>query len=261
MVVTIISEQDPFPLLQKDLEDYMMTVNQLHDRYHKSLAIHQFENQSDADTNAKDSAQSFNKLQFYIKDILKDMNDAIEMIDLYPERFNISQDEIASRKSFIDNISNTLSKFETDFNRISAISTSSNTSDSMSSLHTHHMNNIDFSTVPLHYHSEYKTSLSFDDQLSKQQDSLIHQEDQLDSLSNTVGNIRQHAYQIHSELQDQVILLNEMEDHVDHVDNRFQNAYKKLQGFVIDSKKSSGGRWIIVLVILLIITIVILIIV
>lgn len=257
----MISEQDPFPLLQKDLEDCMITANQLHDRYHKGLIIHSHGNQNDSDINLKDNARSFNKLQRYIKDVLKDMNGAMEMIDLYPERFNISQDEIISRKSFIDNINNTLSKFEADFNRISAISESPNISDLVSPLHTHHMDNTDFSTVPLHYHSQDNTVLSFDDQLSKQQDRLIHQEDQLDSLSNTVGNIRQHAYQIHSELQDQVILLNEMEDHVDHVDNRFQSTYKKLQGFVIDSKKSSGGRWIIVLVILLITTIVILIIV
>lgn len=93
--------------------------------------------------------------------------------------------------------------------------------------------------------------------LDQQQLELKKQDEHLDVVAATVGTIRQQAYMIHSELGDQAVLLNDMEDSVEKIDGKFDRARRRLDVFFAKSKKGSG-KWIIFLILILIALIIVL---
>ncbi|RUS12788.1 hypothetical protein BC938DRAFT_478424, partial [Jimgerdemannia flammicorona] len=66
---------------------------------------------------------------------------------------------------------------------------------------------------------------------------MREQDDQLEGISVTLVNMKETASTMHQEIDDQVILLEEMESHVDHTSDRLKKAMKKV---VYILKKEEG---------------------
>jgi syntaxin 8 len=93
---------------------------------------------------------------------------------------------------------------------------------------------------------------------SYHQQVLREQDDQLDTLSESIGRQRQLAMQVGDELEGQVALLDEVDRGVDRHQGRLDGAKKRLRGVSEKAKANWGMTTIIVLIVVLVLLIVIL---
>jgi syntaxin 8 len=87
---------------------------------------------------------------------------------------------------------------------------------------------------------------------------LQEQDDQLDTLSESIGRQRQLAMQVGDELEGQVALLDEVDRGVDRHQGRLDGAKKRLKGVSQKASANKGMTTIIVLIVILVLLIVIL---
>ena len=87
---------------------------------------------------------------------------------------------------------------------------------------------------------------------------LQEQDDQLDTLSDSIGRQRQLAMQVGDELEGQVALLDEVDRGVDRHQSRLDGAKKRLKGVSEKAKANWGATTILVLIVILVLLIVIL---
>ena len=101
-------------------------------------------------------------------------------------------------------------------------------------------------------------------EMSNQQINAYHQQvmqeqdDQLDTLSESIGRQRNLAMQVGDELEGQVALLDEVDRGVDRHQGRLDGAKRRLKGFSQKAKANWGMTTIIVLIVILVLLIVIL---
>lgn len=87
---------------------------------------------------------------------------------------------------------------------------------------------------------------------------LQEQDDQLDTLSESIGRQRQLAMQVGDELEGQVALLDEVDRGVDRHQSRLDGAKKRLKGVSEKAKANWGLTTILILIVVLVLLIVIL---
>lgn len=87
---------------------------------------------------------------------------------------------------------------------------------------------------------------------------LQEQDDQLDTLSESIGRQRHLAMQVGDELEGQVALLDEVDRGVDRHQGRLDGAKKRLKGVGERAKENWGMTTIIVLIVILVLLIVVL---
>ena len=87
---------------------------------------------------------------------------------------------------------------------------------------------------------------------------LQEQDDQLDTLSESIGRQRHLSMQIGDELEGQVALLDEVDRGVDRHQSRLDGAKRRLQGVGAKAKANWGVTTIIVLIVILVLLIAIL---
>lgn len=93
---------------------------------------------------------------------------------------------------------------------------------------------------------------------SYHQQVLQEQDDQLDTLSESIGRQRQLAMQVGDELEGQVALLDEVDRGVDRHQSRLDGAKKRLKGVSEKAKENMGMTTIIILIVVLVLLIAIL---
>ncbi|KAF9327093.1 camp-dependent protein kinase catalytic subunit [Podila minutissima] len=106
------------------------------------------------------------------------------------------------------------------------------------------------------------SNTKFIEQEAQQQQILMQEQDQqLDGVMHTVLNMREIATVMNDELQDQSILLDDLDEHVDRTSGRLQKTMKRMNKFIKDNEETKStcciGILIVVLIILLILVIVV----
>ncbi|RMZ88572.1 hypothetical protein DV736_g4204, partial [Chaetothyriales sp. CBS 134916] len=87
---------------------------------------------------------------------------------------------------------------------------------------------------------------------------LMEQDDQLDSLSESIGRQRHLAMQVGDELEGQIALLDDVDRGVDRHQTRLDGARRRLKGVGDKAKANWGMTTIIVLIVILVLLIVVL---
>ncbi|KPI38244.1 uncharacterized protein AB675_1020 [Cyphellophora attinorum] len=87
---------------------------------------------------------------------------------------------------------------------------------------------------------------------------LQEQDDQLDTLSESIGRQRHLAMQVGDELEGQVALLDQVDRGVDRHQGRLDGARKRLKGVSSKAKENWGMTTIVVLIVVLVLLIVVL---
>lgn len=87
---------------------------------------------------------------------------------------------------------------------------------------------------------------------------LATQDDQLDTLSESIGRQRHLSMQIGDELEGQVALLDEVDRGVDRHQGRLDGAKRRLDGVARTARRNWGMTTIVVLIVILILLIIVL---
>jgi len=245
--------QDPFHLVKEDVQQTLKEVNALYEHWKNLLT----------NTNTAENKEFVwvqkeleNKIQNIVDD-LDDLDETIEIVEKNIQKYELDDDEIQLRKSFIvvtrkrvksirDEIkdNNTKSKIERD-NRSLLMARKEETKISQSgNKYTKLDNEIN------------RENNDFISENSEQQKLIIGEQDvALDDLHDHIQVIKDMSYNIGDELENQSKIINEVEYRAEGLDTKLKATQKRLNALI---KKTKGyisycviGLLLIVLVILL----------
>ncbi|KAI8065712.1 t-SNARE [Gongronella butleri] len=110
------------------------------------------------------------------------------------------------------------------------------------------------------YRSEQVNSRYMEDEQQQQQVLFQQQDQHLDAMAGTLVNLKGIAGTMHQEIDDHVILLDELGDHVDQTDSRLKRAMHRVTDILRKEEESKSGYCICCLILVLIILLVLVII-
>ncbi|CAO3680793.1 unnamed protein product [Umbelopsis ramanniana] len=173
-----------------------------------------------------------------------DLQESIAAVQAHPEAFNLSGSEVQSRNNFITRTRNTVREIEDTIRNPPRKASPRNNQGSSSR----------------HLPGEYDASPFADenqryiDNASGQQAMMMQDQDtQLDSISGTLHNLKDIAGTMHQEVEDHVVLLDELDQHVDMSSNRLGRAMNRVKYILRKEEESKSGYCVCCLILVLII--------
>jgi len=241
--------QDPFYVVKEEVTEALQAVDEMYEKWKDLL-----EN-SNTSTN-EDFKWVTNELKTGLRGIESDLTDLEETISIVEKdkaRFRIEEYEINNRKNFV---SSTRKKIQSIKDNMNSTKTKGKIErDSRSNLMSQKNEHNKF--------ARYEAAVQQDNehfiegQHHKQQQIMRHQDQGLDKLSHTVGNLKEIASNIDTTLEEHSILIEEIEKDTNKADSGLKGAIKKVNN-LLDSTKDSKQIAIIVVLILVLIALVVL---
>ncbi|KAF9182199.1 hypothetical protein BGZ51_004884 [Haplosporangium sp. Z 767] len=193
-----------------------------------------------------------------IEQDLEDLDDAVRAVTENPQRFNLTTRESNARKQFVDQTRRKVQDMKTKLEK--PIKVGSAQLDRMALLEDVGSSSPRGYQKPTRRENMMYSNAKFVEQEAQQQQMLFQEQDQqLDGVMHTVLNMRDIATTMNSELEDQSMLLDDLDEHVDRTQGSLQNAMKRMNHFIKQNEETKStcciGILIIVLIIMLILII------
>ncbi|KAF9428881.1 hypothetical protein BGZ94_000660 [Podila epigama] len=159
--------------------------------------------------------EELNQILNNIEQDLEDLDDAVRAVLENPQRFNLTTRESNARKQFVDQTRR----------KVNAL-----------------LEDVGPSTPrgyqkPTRRENTMYSNAKFIEQEAQQQQILMQEQDQqLDGVMHTVLNMREIATTMNHELQDQSMLLDDLDEHVDRTAGRLQKTMKRMNKFIKDNE-------------------------
>ena len=215
--------QDPFISVREDVKANLEQANLLVESYQRICK-----------TSATDSAevvQTLEDIETVFEDIetdLADLQESIAAISRAPEKYNLTTTELEKRRGFVNNVKTELTDLKARARPANPfVSPEDDTVESLN-----------------------------DDEAAEEQyqaQVMAEQDTQLDSVFQTVGNLRSQAHTMGQELHHQSEILQEFEHAVDASSTRLKNGLKEIGTFLRKNEDCGGTCCIVVLIIVLIV--------
>ncbi|KAF9397332.1 hypothetical protein BGX21_008974, partial [Mortierella sp. AD011] len=189
---------------------------------------------------------------------LEDLDDAVKAVIENPQRFNLTTRESNARKQFVDQTKRKVHEMRTTLEK--PVKIGSAQIDRLALLEDVGTSSPRGYQKPSRRENAMYSNSKFVEQEAQQQQILLEeQEQQLDGVMNTVINMREIALTMNGELQDQSMLLDDLDEHVDRTSGSLRKAMKRMNHFIKQNEESKSscciGILIIVLIIMLILVI------
>lgn len=182
-----------------------------------------------------------------LEEIINDLHEALEVSSANPEQFKLSSIDILNRHEAIENLQKKKQSLNSIWN--------SKINDPRRQREVTTMSNRISQDNP--FNDENRIDNEFN---QFQQQELIRDQDvQLDSIHETMHNLNQQAMMMGSELEDQGMMLDDLENNLDRVDNSLQRGLKRIDWF-IEKNRERGSDWCIAILVVALVILLILII-
>jgi len=239
--------QDPFYVVKEEVQQSVNGITTLYDRWQELLKT--------TNTATNDEFKwTTNQLRTGIKSIewdLQDLEETIGIVESNRQKFRLEQAEVDSRKKFISETQYIIKKMKEELNNTQTKGKMEN--DQKSEL----MRNNKGSTrdVPDRFSGLDEAIKSDNDAYIRNQaqvqDQIIRQQDtDLDDLSNVVGVLGQIGTSIHSELEQQSRILDDLEAGVDNTSGRLNSVMRRVNKLL--ESTSDRVQWCLIIVLTLI---------
>ena len=195
--------------------------------------------------------QSRSELQSTLTDLAADLEDliaAVRVVESDPYRFGLDVEEVAARRGFVNEVAGEIGEMRRVLEEVvggsggRAVTATKKggrggTEGGRDSL----PNPADFDNVHDHEDDDGYGEAGDDDYAEyeqQQQVEMMHEQDeQLDGVFRTVGNLRAQASDMGRELEEQAVMLEEVDTLADRVGGKLENGMKKM-GYII--RKNEG---------------------
>ncbi|KAI8580636.1 hypothetical protein K450DRAFT_236556 [Umbelopsis ramanniana AG] len=211
-----MATQDPFLVVKKEVEGSLDNATALFDSWKRIYNTVSSPSNEELMWTADELSSSLEA----INQDLDDLQESIAAVQAHPEAFNLSGSEVQSRNNFITRTRNTVREMEDTIRNPPRKASPRNNQGSSSR----------------HLPGEYDASPFADenqryiDNASGQQAMMMQDQDtQLDSISGTLHNLKDIAGTMHQEVEDHVVLLDELDQHVDMSSNRLGRAMNRVK--------------------------------
>ncbi|KAF9289471.1 hypothetical protein BGZ68_009275 [Mortierella alpina] len=247
--------EDPFILIKNDVLASLGNASTLFESWKR---IVQTVTSADNEELLK-TKEELTQILSNIEQDLEDLDDAVKAVIESPQRFNLTTRESNARKQFVDQTRRKVQDMKTTLEK--PIKIGSAQQDRAALLEDAGGSSPRGYQKPTRRENMMYSNTKFVEQEAQQQQMLMQEQDQqLDGVMHTVLNMREIASTMNTELADQSMLLDDLDEHVDRTAGSLQKAMKRMNHFIKQNEETKAscciGILIIVLIILLILIII-----
>ncbi|CAK40343.1 hypothetical protein AnigIFM60653_004409 [Aspergillus niger] len=200
--------------------------------------------------------QARSELETTLTDLTADLDDLVESvraIEQDPYRFGLELEEVQRRRSLVNDVGAEIEKMREELQR--TVTASSGGGKGTGAL----PNPADFDNV-LSPSAEDQGDDYYAAMEQQRQMELMHEQDeQLDGVFRTVGNLRQQADDMGRELEEQGVMIDEVDTLADRVGGKLQNGMSRLKYIIRKNEDTMSSFCIAVLIFVLVLLLILLI--
>ncbi|THC92075.1 hypothetical protein EYZ11_008456 [Aspergillus tanneri] len=237
-----MDHSDPFLQVQADVLSTLQTTRPLFSSYLRIRSLAKSPSNPELQ-------QSRTELETTLTDLSADLDDLVESvraIEQDPYRYGLELEEVQRRRKLVDDVGAEIEKMRQELQRAVTNSAASETVNSVSGL----PNPAEFDTAlsPSEDREDYYAAME-----QQRQMELMHEQDeQLDGVFRTVGNLRQQANDMGRELEEQAVMIGEVDTLADRVGGKLQSGMSKIKYIVRKNEDTMSSFCIAVLIFVLV---------
>lgn len=236
------NEQDPFLQVQADVLSQLTQTRSLFTSYLRIRSL----TPNATSPELKSARADLETALLELSEDLADLVESVAAVQDDPYKYGLEIEEVARRKRLVDEVGNEVEDMREELNKgIEAISRKGG--------YAADEQDAERGTAREHdYNAEFE---------QQQQLQMMHEQDeQLDGVFRTVGNLRQQADEMGRELEEQGEMLEQTDTLADRVGGRLQTGMQKMQHVLRKNEDSMSSCCIAVLIFVLIILLILVII-
>ncbi|KAK2763105.1 hypothetical protein FQN54_009739 [Arachnomyces sp. PD_36] len=242
------SESDPFLQVQAEVLSALSTTRPLFSSYLRIRSL------ATSPSN-QELLQARSELESTLQDLSSDLRDLVESvraIEHDPYRYGIELDEVERRRKLVEDVGAEIEGMREELqNAVTSSTAAAAAAGGKGGLP--HPSDFDNLLSPDEasggggrddYYSEYE---------QQRQVEIMHEQDeQLDGVFQTVGNLRQQADDMGRELEDQAVMLEDVDNMAERVGGKLQNGVKRVGHIIRKNEDTMSSCCIAVLIFVLI---------
>ncbi|KAF9351334.1 hypothetical protein BGX34_000646, partial [Mortierella sp. NVP85] len=219
--------EDPFTIIKRDILSSLSNASTLFESWRRILqTVTSAENEELLKTK-EELLQIINT----IDQDLEDLDDAVKAIIENPQKFNLTTRESNARKQFVDQTRRKVQDMRATLEK--PVKIGSAQLDRMALFEEAGPSSPKGYRKPSRRENTMYSNSKFIEQEALQQQELMQEQDQqLDGITHTVINMREIAQTMNTELQDQSMLLDDLDEHVDRTSGSLQKAMRRMNHFI-----------------------------
>ncbi|KAH8434512.1 SNARE domain protein [Aspergillus melleus] len=247
-----MDHSDPFLQVQADVLSTLQTSRPLFSSYLRIRSL------AKSPTNPE-LQQSRSELETTLTDLSADLDDLVESvraIEQDPYRYGLELEEVQRRRKLVEDVGAEIEKMRQELQRAVTSSAANTSPNHASGL----PNPAEFDDNALSPSGEDRGDDYYAAMEQQRQTELMHEQDeQLDGVFRTVGNLRQQANDMGRELEEQAVMIGEVDTLADRVGGKLQSGMSKIKYIVRKNEDTMSSFCIALLIFVLILLLILLI--
>ncbi|KAL8769430.1 MAG: hypothetical protein Q9209_004658 [Squamulea sp. 1 TL-2023] len=239
-----IGQDDPFLEAQADVLSTLNTTRSLYSSYVRIRSLA-------SSASSPELAQARSELEATLQDLssdLQDLVDSVKAIESDPFRYGVNISEVSRRRKLVEDVDIEVEDMRKELKKVA---------------NSQKRDEVHGSTLPppSAFDPDGPEGDDYEAFEQQRQVEIMHEQDEaLDGVFKTVGNLRQQANDMGRELEEQHVMLDEVDNLADRVGGKLQTGIKKV-GWVIKKNEDTMsscciGVLIFVLILLLVLVII-----
>ncbi|KAI4090717.1 MAG: hypothetical protein LQ339_008297 [Xanthoria mediterranea] len=240
--MTSISQDDPFLEAQADVLSTLNTTRSLNASYVRIRTLA-------SSASSPELAQARSELETTLQDLtsdLQDLVDSVKAIESDPFRYGVDIDEVARRRKLVEDVGREVEDIGKELKTVA---------------NNQKRDGANGSTLPppSAFDPDVPEGDDYEAFEQQRQVEIMHEQDEaLDGVFKTVGNLRQQANDMGRELEEQHVMLDEVDTLADRVEGKLQTGIKRVGGLLKKNEDTMSSCCIGVLIFVLILLLVLL---
>jgi len=216
-----MSLEDPFFVVKEEVLKALTKTRGLYERWRLGEDGAEFRTAEEQEWTATELKNSLRSIEWDVEDL----EDTIQIVEKNPTKFRIDGAELAIRKGFIESTKEEVKRMKERLTNQSRGNLERLANQSSSPTQHASSGPNKYSRLPSSADSPHREYIV---QLEQQQEMLRRQDETMDLMSDSMGNIRNMSEHIANELDEQAVMLDEFGAEIEHADSRLDATMKKM---------------------------------
>jgi len=216
-----MSLEDPFFVVKEEVLKALTKTRGLYERWRVGEDGSEFRTPEEQEWTATELKNSLRSIEWDVEDL----EDTIQIVEKNPTKFRIDGAELAIRKGFIESTKEEVRRMKERLTNQSRGNLERLANQPSSPTQHASTGPNKYSRLPSTADSPHREYIV---QLEQQQEMLQRQDDTMDLMADSMGNIRNMSEHISNELDEQAVMLDEFGAEIEHADSRLDATMKKM---------------------------------
>jgi len=213
-----MSLEDPFFVVKDEVLKALSKTRGLYDRWKGGDDGQEYRSEEEQEWTATELKNCLRSIEWD----LEDLEDTVQIVEKNPTKFRIDGAELAIRKGFIESTKEEVQQMKVKINTPGDIKINNQTTSPVQHSTGGPSKYSRLSSVADSPHREYIVGLD------QQQLTIRQQDETIDMMGESMGNIRSMSNHISNELDEQAVMLDEFGAEIEHADSRLDATVKKM---------------------------------